>query len=64
MHFSRYHKLHKRFNQTIVKITYTCMPNMNSYTYMHNHKVLNDKANETGNNNWKCRNKDHCPLPN
>ena len=24
------------------------MPNMSSYTYMHNHKVLNDKPNETG----------------
>ena len=39
------------------------MPNMNSYTYMHNHKVLNDKPNETGINNCNCRNKDTCPLP-
>ena len=37
---------------------------MNSYTYMHNHKVLNDKSNETGNNNGNCRNKDTCSLPN
>ena len=37
---------------------------MNSYTYMHNHKVLNDKPNETGINNCNCRNKDTCPLPN
>ena len=35
---------------------------MNSYTYMHNHKVLNDKPNETGINNCNCRNKDNCPL--
>ena len=35
---------------------------MNSYTYMH--KVLNDKPNETGNNNCNCRNNDTCPLPN
>ena len=40
------------------------MPNMNSYTYMHNHKVLNDKLNETGINNCNCRNKDTCSLPN
>ena len=40
------------------------MSNMNSYTYMHNHKVLNDKSNETGTNNCNCRNKDTCPLPN
>ena len=37
---------------------------MNSYTYMHNQKVLNDKANETGINNCNCRNKDTCLLPN
>ena len=36
---------------------------MNSYTYMHNHKVLNDKPNEVGINNCNCRNKDNCPLP-
>ena len=37
---------------------------MNSYTYMHNHKVLNEKPNEMGINNCNCRNKDNCPLPN
>ena len=31
---------------------------------MHNHKVLNNKPNETGINNCNCRNKDTCPLPN
>ena len=36
---------------------------MNSYTCMHNHKVLNDKSNETGISNCNCRNKDACPLP-
>ena len=40
------------------------MPNMNSYTYMHNHKVLNDKPNETGIINCNCRNQDTSPLPN
>ena len=34
------------------------MPNMNSYTYMHNRKVLNDRPNEKGINNYNCRNKD------
>ena len=37
---------------------------MNSYTYIHNHKVLNDKPNETRINNSNCHNKDTCPLPN
>ena len=40
------------------------MPNMNSYTYMHNYKILNDKPNKTGINNCNCCNKDTCPLPN
>ena len=30
---------------------------------MHNHKVLNDKPNETWINNCNCRNKDTCSLP-
>ena len=47
-HFPPHNKLHKLFNRTTVKISYSCMPNMNSYTYMHNHKVLNIKPNETG----------------
>ena len=29
-----------------------------------NHKVLNNKPNETGINNSNCHNKDTCPLPN
>ena len=37
---------------------------MNSYTYMHNHKVLDDKSNETEISNCNCRNKDTSPLPN
>ena len=63
-HFPPHNKLHKLFNRNNVKISYSCMPNMNSYTYMHNHKVLNDKPNETGINNCNCRNEDDCPLPN
>ena len=39
------------------------MPNMNSYTYTHNHKVLYDKPNETGINNCNCSNKDTYTLP-
>ena len=56
-HFPPHNKLHRFFNRTSVKISYSCMPNMNSYTYMHNHKVLNDKPNETGINKYNCRNK-------
>ena len=51
--------------QSIITINpKSCMLNRNSYTYMHNHKVLNDRPNETGINNCNCRNKGTCPLPN
>ena len=63
-HFPPHNKLHRLFNRTNVKIIYSCMPNMNSYTYMHYHKILNDNTKETGINNCNCRNKDTCPLPN
>ena len=56
-HFSPHNKLHRLFNCTSVKISYSCLPSMNSYTYMHKHKVLNDKTNETGIKNCNCRNK-------
>ena len=62
-HFPPHNKLLKLFNRTTVKISYSCMSNMNPYTYMLNWKVLNDKPNETGINNGNCRNKDTCPLP-
>ena len=63
-HFPPHNKLYKLFNRTTVKISYICMSNMNSYTDMHNHKVLNEKTNETGISNCNCRNKDTCPLSN
>ena len=62
--FPPHKKLHKLFNWTNVKISYSFMPNMNSYTDMHNHKILNNKPNEMGINNCNCRNKDTCLLPN
>ena len=37
---------------------------MNFCAYMHNHKVLNGKPNETGINKWNFRNKDTYHLPN
>ena len=63
-HFPPHNKPYILFNRTNVKISYSCMPSMFSYTDMHNHKVLNDKPNEIGISNCNCRNKDTCPLPN
>ena len=63
-HFPPHNHLHKLFKRINVKISYSCMPNMNSYTCMYNHKVLNEKPDETGIYNCNCCNKDNCPLPN
>ena len=63
-HFPPHNKLHKLFNSTNLKRSYSCIPNMNSYTYMHNHKVRNDKPNKTGINNRSWHNKDTCAIPN
>ena len=38
-HFPSHNKLHKLFNRNTVKISYSCMPNMNPYTYILNCKV-------------------------
>ena len=57
-------KLYRRFKPTNVKISYSGMANMNSFTYMHNHKVLNNKPNETEIKNCNWPNKDTCPLLN
>ena len=45
-HFPPHNKLHRPFR-------HSCMPNMNSYIYMHYHKVLNNKPNETEIDNSK-----------
>ena len=46
-YFPLHNKLHRLFKKTNMKISFSCMPKMNSYFYMHNHNVLNDKPNET-----------------
>ena len=46
-HFPPHNKLHRPFS-------HSCMPNMNSYTYMDYHKVLNSKPNEAEIDNCKC----------
>ena len=63
-HFPPHKKLHKLFNRTNLKISYSCMPSMNSYTYVRNHNVLNNKPNELEINDCNCHTKDNCPLPN
>ena len=63
-HFPPHKKLQRLFNRINVKISKRCMPYMNSYTYMHNDKLLNDKPDETRIHKCNCSRKDTCSLPN
>ena len=73
------HPLHKLFNRNTVKISYSCMPNMQCTISKHNKQVLQkhntnsnetttDNSNNTNNKTQKqagcnCRNKAECPVP-
>ena len=46
MHFPTDSKLSKIFNNSIVKLSYTCLPNMKNFVNAHNHKIFN-KINAT-----------------
>ena len=60
-HFPKEHRLNKIFNRNYVKVSYSCMPNFESYVKSHNTNALNDSK---SNNSKKCncRNKASCPL--
>ena len=51
--------MHKIFNKNTVKISYSCMKNIDSITSGQNHNVLNPKQKSFGCN---CRKKDSFPL--
>ena len=58
-HFPDNNKMHKIFNKNTVKVSYSCMKNMDSIISGHNHNILNPKQKSFGCN---CRKKDSCPL--
>ena len=41
-HFPRYHIYHKLFNRSNIKLSYSCMPNMNNIIRKHNSSVMKD----------------------
>ena len=58
-HFPANNNIHKIFNKNTVKVSYSCMKNMNSIISGHNHNTLNPKQKLLGCN---YRKKDSCPL--
>ena len=60
-HFSPTHFFHNIFNKNTVKISYSCMRNMNSIISAHNLFILNPPKTKYGCN---CRNNTNTPLQN
>ena len=58
-HFSPTHFFHKTFNKNTVKISYSCMRNMNSIISAHNLVILNPPKTKYGCN---FRDNANCPL--
>ena len=67
-HFPPSNKLHKIFNRHNVRISYSCLDNMNSFINRHNRKILNKHMRQTNTNSTddmrqcNCRQPDKCPT--
>ena len=61
-HFPSDHRYHKIFNKNNVKVSYSCMENMESRIKKHNSKVLNPPVPDQNANQCNCQNKPLCPL--
>ena len=60
-HFPVSSNLHKYFNRNNIKVSYSCMPNMQSIINSHNRKLL-ENHNPAQDKGCNCRQKDNCPL--
>ena len=57
------HVLHKIFNRSTIKVSYSCMPSMKSIIQSHNSKILNQNPTETQSNaGCSCQDPSECPL--
>ena len=64
-HFPAGHKLHKIFNRSTVKVSYSCMNNVRSIITSHNTRIIRKSQTQvTSVDNCNCRNKEACPLQN
>ena len=62
--FPKKHPLNKIFNRNTLKLSYSCMPNVQSTISTHNKTILNKEANKNTAPERKCncRQRDTCPL--
>ena len=59
-HFPRTHRLHKIFNRNTIKVSYSCMSNVQQLIKKHNNFIQNKKNKTTLSCN--CCDKNGCPL--
>ena len=60
-HFPKGSKLHKLFYKNNVKVSYSCMNNMNAIIKSHNQKISKNSS-QTQKRNCNCKDKAKCPL--
>ena len=58
-HFNK-HRYHKIFNKNNIKVSYSCMDNMEKPVKKHNNNLL--RKNDTNKRNCNCRADNTCPL--
>ena len=63
-HLPRHHKYHSLFNKNNVKVSYSCMDNMQHITNKHNKKVTSIDTKPNPQDQCNCRDKDQCPIDN
>ena len=62
-HFPKHHQYHNLFNRNNVKLSYSCMPNMEATIRKNNFKLLNKNDSPPLNEkSCNCLDKDKCPL--
>ena len=62
-HFPKHHRLHKIFNKNNMKISYSCMSNVDSIIKAHDCKIMKPVDETTTNQNTcNCRKPKNCPL--
>ena len=66
-HFPKKSKLHKIFNRSTVKVSYSTMPNVERIIKNHNNRLTNEKdgpdqRREEDRKDRNCRNKQDCPM--
>ena len=62
-HFYPNHRLHKICNCNVIKLSYSCTPNMVSFISAHDKNLLNNKDDDSPKKPCNSRDKARCPIP-